>query len=59
MTYESTGQLVLLSIITRALVAKGVLEKEDLLAELSRVQLAIPGDVLAQLQELILNMPDR
>jgi len=58
-TYESTGQLVLLSIITRALVAKGVLEKEDLLAELSRVQLAIPGDVLAQLQELILNMPDR
>lgn len=59
MSNEITGALALLTVVTRALVAKGVLDKEDLLAELSRVQLNLPLSVVAQLQELIQNLPDQ
>jgi len=54
-----TGTLALLQILTRALVAKGVIEKIDLLAELSRVHQNLPKPVVLSLQELIQALPDQ
>ena len=59
MSHELTEMGVLVSVLVRALVAKGVLSKEDLLAELSRVQKIVPQPVLADLQQLILNLPSQ
>lgn len=59
MSHELTEMGVLVSVLARALVAKGVLSKEDLLAELSRVQKIVPQPALADLQQLILNLPSQ
>ena len=59
MGHEFTELASLVNVLARSLVAKGVLSKEDLLAELSRVQLALPSTSVAHLQELILNLPDQ
>ena len=56
---ELVGLAALVHVLSRALVAKGLLSKEDLLAELSRIQLAVPSSVAADLQELIQNLPDQ
>lgn len=59
MNRELAGMLTLAHVMARALVAKGVLSKEDLLAELSRVQKSVPPEVVSDLQSAILHLPDR
>lgn len=58
MSHELIEMSMLLNIVSRALVAKGILTKEDLLAELSRSQTA-PSSAVTNIQELILNLPDQ
>lgn len=50
---------VLVQILTRALVASKVLNKEYLLAELSRVNRDLPAHMSADIQSLILGLPDQ
>lgn len=57
--YELIGTALLLTTLTRALVANGVITKIDLLAELSRLQLAAPPEEVAQIRSLIQNLPDQ
>lgn len=59
MSHELTEMSVLVSIIAKSLIAKGVLSKEDLLAELSSIQQLIPQSSIPRLQELILNLQNQ
>jgi hypothetical protein len=56
---EIIGLAALTHVLTRALVANKVIDKEDLLAEISRIQLALPAEVVNEFQELVLNLPDQ
>lgn len=50
---------VVVQILARALVASKVLNKEDLLAELSRVCRDLPPHMTADIQGLISGLPDQ
>lgn len=57
----ATGALVLLHVLTRALVANGVITKLDLSAELQRTAARhpIPEAVLSQIQALVQELPNQ
>ncbi len=57
--YELAGMMLLLSTLTRALVANGTISKLDLLAELSRLRLSAHPIVAGQVESLIQNLPDQ
>lgn len=59
MSNELLGLAAFVNILGRAAVAKGLLSKDDLLAELSRVRRSLPDEVAQDLQELILQLPDQ
>lgn len=61
MDYELTGSLVLLTSLTRVLVANNVISKFDLLADLARQQQEFPAppEVFGQIRELVARMPDQ
>lgn len=59
MTHELLGLTALVNVLARSLVATGTLSKDDLLAELSRIERSVPEHVARDLQELIQNLPDQ
>ena len=59
MNHELEGLMTLVSILTRALVANGTLEKIDLFAELSRIERIVSPGALSEVRSLISNLPDR